>query len=69
MKQVSGMPTNGQFVVIWEDGGEPHGYKMLWEDEYLYEVNESTEELYEIFDICSLVEYHKSRNASYYVAD
>ena len=69
MKQVSEMPTSGQFVAVWQVNSEPHGYKMLWEDEYLYEVNESTEELYEVFDVDSLIKYHKESNTLYFIAD
>ena len=69
MKQVSEMPTSGQFVAVWEWNGAPWSAAYKWESGQL--------NVYSIFDDTmekvehpSTLKSHLNRNnALYFIAD
>jgi len=62
MKQVSEMPTSGQFVAVWQYKDEVSSESLYWHDGFIYS-NEPWGENPESES------FYKNKNAIYFIAD
>ena len=69
MKQVSEMPTSGQFVAVWEWNGAPWSAAYKWESGCLKIYSTFDDEWEKVKHPTSLKNHLSINDASYYVAD
>lgn len=69
MKQVSEMPTSGQFVAVWKWNGAVWSSAYKWESSYLNVYSIFDDEWEQIEHPLSLKSHFDRHNAQYFIAD
>lgn len=69
MKQVSGIPTSGQFVAVWSLNGTPLSAAYKWELGHLNVYSIFDDEWEKVDYPLTLKSYLDRNNALYFIAD